>query len=81
MHKREAAPVSVRIRVENLWVLRLRSFDTASDRQSRPNLRTALSALIARCKVTRYTDGKPVELMLCRISGYVPPAAPRPKKK
>jgi hypothetical protein len=51
-----------------------------------PTVRSALSELlergeIARCKVTRYTDGKPVEAMLCRISGYVPPAAPGPKKK
>jgi predicted transcriptional regulator len=53
---------------------------------SLPTVRSALSELlergeIARCKVTRYTDGKPVEAMLCRISGYVPPAAPGPKKK
>jgi len=31
---------------------------------------------ISRCSVTRYQDGKPVEGMLCRISGYIPPAAP-----
>ncbi len=50
-----------------------------------PKVRSALSELvergeIARCKVTRFTDGKPIEAMLCRISGYVPPAAPGPKK-
>lgn len=50
-----------------------------------PKVRSALAELvergeIARCKVTRFTDGKPVEAMLCRISGYVPPAAPGPKK-
>lgn len=31
---------------------------------------------ISRCNVTRYNDGKPVEAIQCRISGYVPPAAP-----
>ncbi|MBK5913762.1 FaeA/PapI family transcriptional regulator [Rhodocyclus purpureus] len=31
---------------------------------------------ISRCSVTRFTDGKPVESMLCRVSGYSPPAAP-----
>jgi len=51
-----------------------------------PNVRSALSELVERgeiagCKVTRFTDGKPVEAMLCRVSGYIPPAAPGPKKK
>jgi predicted transcriptional regulator len=50
-----------------------------------PKVRSALSELVERgqiatCKVTRFTDGKPVEAMLCRISGYIPPAAPGPKK-
>lgn len=31
---------------------------------------------ISRCTVTRYNDGKPVEGILCRVSGYIPPAAP-----
>ena len=31
---------------------------------------------ISRCSVTRFNDGKPVEAILCRISGYIPPAAP-----
>jgi predicted ArsR family transcriptional regulator len=31
---------------------------------------------ISRCNVTRYDDGKPVEAIQCRISGYVPPATP-----
>lgn len=31
---------------------------------------------ISRCNVTRYNDGKPVEAIQCRISGYVPPASP-----
>lgn len=31
---------------------------------------------ISRCSVTRFADGKPIEGMLCRISGFVPPSAP-----
>lgn len=31
---------------------------------------------ISQCTVTRYTNGKPIEGFLCRISGYSPPAAP-----
>lgn len=31
---------------------------------------------ISRCHVTRFNDGKPVEGMLCRVSGFIPPAAP-----
>lgn len=31
---------------------------------------------VSRCNVTRYSEGKPVEAIQCRISGYVPPAAP-----
>jgi transcription initiation factor IIE alpha subunit len=49
-------------------------------------VRNSLNALsasgqIACCNVTRYTDGKPVEEILCRLSGYVPPAAPGRKPK
>lgn len=31
---------------------------------------------ISRCSVTRYTDGKPIEGMLCRIAGSIPPKTP-----
>ena len=31
---------------------------------------------ISRCSVTRYNDGKPIEGMLCRIAGFIPPSAP-----
>lgn len=46
-----------------------------------PKVRTSLSDLsargeISRCSVTRFNNGKQVEAMLCRISGYVPPASP-----
>jgi hypothetical protein len=38
----------------------------------------ALSKLgeISRCIVTRFSDGKPVEGMQCRIAGTIPPQAP-----
>lgn len=36
---------------------------------------------IACCSVTRYNEGKPVHEILCRLSGYVPPAAPGRKPK
>lgn len=43
--------------------------------------RIALSNLSARgeimgCSVTRFTDGKPVEGILCRVSGSIPPTGP-----
>ena len=31
---------------------------------------------ISRCSVTRFPDGKPVEGMLCRLAGTIPPKAP-----
>lgn len=45
------------------------------------NVRASLTDLsvrgeISRCSVTRYSDGKPIEAIQCRISGYIPPAAP-----
>lgn len=33
------------------------------------------------CRSIRYKDGKEVEAVLCRISGYIPPAAPGRKAK
>ncbi len=47
-----------------------------------PDVRIALSELsargeISRCSVTRFSaDGEPVEGMLCRIAGTIPPKAP-----
>ena len=32
--------------------------------------------MIMRCNVTRYENGKPIQAIQCRISGYVPPASP-----
>ena len=31
---------------------------------------------ISRCNVTRFNDGKPVDGMLCRVMGAIPPRAP-----
>lgn len=44
-------------------------------------VRISLSELLAQgeissCSVTRFKDGKPVQSILCRISGFIPPAAP-----
>jgi hypothetical protein len=44
-------------------------------------VRSALTDLsaqgeISRCNVTRFSNGNPIDGMLCRISGTVPPKAP-----
>lgn len=31
---------------------------------------------ISQCSVTRFNNGKPVEGILCRIAGSIPPATP-----
>ena len=31
---------------------------------------------ISNCSVIHYKEGKPIEGLLCRVSGYIPPAAP-----
>jgi predicted ArsR family transcriptional regulator len=46
-----------------------------------PKVRLSLSDLsargeISRCSVTRFNDGKPVEGVLCRIAGSIPPTTP-----
>ncbi len=51
-----------------------------------PKVRLSLSDLsargeISRCSVTRYSDGKPVEGMLCRVAGSIPPATPGRKRE
>ena len=33
------------------------------------------------CRSIRYQQGKPIEGVLCRLSGYTPPAAPGRKAK
>ena len=44
---------------------------------------TALAAShqIITCVLTRFEDGKRIEAWQCRVSGYVPPAAPGRKAK
>jgi transcription initiation factor IIE alpha subunit len=44
-------------------------------------IRNSISALeltkaISSCSVTNFENGVAIEGMLCRISGYIPPAAP-----
>jgi hypothetical protein len=46
-----------------------------------PKVLGALAELSARgeissCNVTRFQDGQPIEGMLCRIAGFIPPKAP-----
>ena len=44
---------------------------------------TDLSAkgAVMMCRSIRFKDGKEIDAMLCRISGYIPPAAPGRKSK
>jgi predicted ArsR family transcriptional regulator len=44
-------------------------------------VRRQLTSLAAKreiimCELTRYEDGKRIDAWQCRVSGYVPPAAP-----
>ena len=50
------------------------------------NVRSRVTELQAKgavmlCRSIRYRDGKPIEGLLCRISGYTPPPAPGRKSK
>ena len=50
------------------------------------NVRLGVSELSARghvmvCRSIRFKDGKEIDAMLCRVSGYIPPAAPGRKSK
>lgn len=50
------------------------------------SVRRAVSSLSAKgdvivCKSIRYKDGKEVEGILCRVSGYIPPPTPGRKSK
>jgi DNA-binding IclR family transcriptional regulator len=49
-------------------------------------VRTQLTELAAKgdvimCRTTRYTDGKKIEGMLCRVAGFIPSASPGRKPK
>jgi transcription initiation factor IIE alpha subunit len=53
----------------------------AATRMSLADVRTQLSELSARgdlivCHATRFNNGKKIEGMLCRVSGYIPSASP-----
>ncbi len=39
------------------------------------------SGKVMTCRLTRFEDGKSIEGWLCRLSGYIPPAAPGRKPK
>ncbi len=41
----------------------------------------AASGAVVKCNLTRFEDGKRIEGWLCRVSGYIPPAAPGRKAK
>jgi len=49
-------------------------------------VRISVSELSARgdvivCRSIRFKDGKEIDSLLCRMSGYIPPAAPGRKSK
>lgn len=65
---------------------RLDSEIAAATGLSLANVRLGVTDLQARgavmvCRSIRYKDGKEVNAMLCRVSGYIPPAAPGRKSK
>lgn len=65
---------------------RLDSEIAAATGISLANVRLSVSALSARgdvmmCRSIRFKDGKQIDAMLCRVSGYIPPAAPGRKSK
>jgi DNA-binding IclR family transcriptional regulator len=41
----------------------------------------AATGAVVTCSLTRFEDGKRIEGWLCRVSGYIPPAAPGRKPK
>lgn len=58
----------------------------ASTGMSLNSVRQAVSQLSANgdvivCRSIRYSNGKEIEALLCRVSGYIPPAAPGRKPK
>jgi DNA-binding MarR family transcriptional regulator len=67
---------------------RLDSEIAAATGISLANVRRGVTDLSARgdvmvCRSIRFKDGKEIDAMLCRVSGYIPPAAPgrKPKSK
>lgn len=41
----------------------------------------AATGAVITCNLTRFENGKRTESWLCRVSGYIPPAAPGRKAK
>lgn len=41
----------------------------------------AATGAVITCKLTRFENGNRIEGRLCRVSGYIPPAAPGRKPK
>ena len=65
---------------------RLDSEIAAATGVSLANVRLSVTDLHARgaimmCRSIRYKDGKEIDALLCRVSGYIPPAAPGRKPK
>lgn len=65
---------------------RLDSEIAAEVSMSLTDVRTRLAKLsesgeVIACKLTRFENGKPVDALLYRASGYFPPAAPGRKPK
>ncbi len=65
---------------------RLDSEIAAATGISLAKVRLDVSDLSARgdvmvCRSIRFKDGKQIDAVLCRISGYIPPAAPGRKSK
>ncbi len=65
---------------------RLDSEIAAATGISLANVRLGVSALSAQgdvmmCRSIRFKAGKQIDAMLCRVSGYIPPAAPGRKAK
>jgi hypothetical protein len=65
---------------------RLDSEIAAATGQSLAKVRVSLSELsvkgdVIACRSIRFKDGKPIDGLLYRMSGYIPPAAPGRKAK
>lgn len=41
----------------------------------------AATGAVITCNLTRFENGKRIEALVCRVSGYVPPLAPGRKAK
>lgn len=41
----------------------------------------AATGMVVTCNLTRFENGERIEGWLCRVSGYIPPAAPGRKPK